>query len=44
MVLFVNNNSGVLFIVVGVIAEIWIEIKKLSSIITNVLNIESPID
>ena len=44
MILFVNNNSGILFIVTTVVAEIWKEIKKLNSIITKVLNIDSPID
>jgi hypothetical protein len=56
MILFVNNNSGILFIVTTITtmindlifewstAEIWREIKRLNSIITKVLNIDSPID
>lgn len=44
MILFVNNNSGILFIVTTVVTEIWKEIKKLNSMVTKILNIDSPID
>lgn len=43
MVLFVNNNAGILFLTT-VVAEIWREIKRYNSIITKVLNLDSPID
>ncbi len=44
MILFVNNNAGILFLVTTVVAEIWREIKRYSSIITKVLNVDSLID
>lgn len=44
MILFVNNNAGILFLVTTVVVEIWREIKRYNSIITKVLNIDSPID
>ena len=44
MILFVNDNSGILFIVTTAITEIWKEIIKLYSTITKTLNIDSQID
>lgn len=44
MILFVNNNSGILFIVITVVAEIWRELISLYSKITIILDGDSPIN